>query len=301
MAIHGVLSAIITPFTSDGEGIDEAALRRMVDQGIADGVHGFVPAGGTGEFSVLSREERNRVIQIVAEQVAGRVEVIAGIGDTSSRGAAAYAREAEKAGATAVMLATPYYDSIGEKEAFAYYTTVADGTGLPICAYNYPPATGFHLGVDFLLKLAAEIPQVRYVKDSSADILQMNTLIANHADKITFFIGEDVLLLQAAVLKVQGMIMGTANFMTPALRKIYDASHADDFATVVSVWQQITPVIRMLASNRYNSGVKAACNILGLPGGDLRAPIRSYSDAETEALRLALSKITPDLLTGASR
>lgn len=301
MTLKGVLSAIVTPFTSDGEKIDEPALRALVDQNIADGVDGFVPAGGTGEFSVLSHEERKRLVEIVVEQTAGRVAVLAHTGATSSREAIQFSRHAQSVGATAIMLATPYYEPIGFEEAFAYYAAVAEATELPICAYNFPPATGLHLDVDFLVRLATEIPQVKFVKDSSANITQMNTLIADHADKITFLNGEDVLMLPALMLKAPGMVMGIGNFMAPALVKLQKASEEGDDSTAVAIWREINPVIRILGSGPYNSGVKAACEILGLKVGQVRAPIRPYSEAQVDQLKTALSKVNPALLTGANR
>ncbi|WP_410014800.1 dihydrodipicolinate synthase family protein [Sodalis sp. C49] len=301
MILKGVLSAIVTPFTADGEGIDEAALRKLVDQNIADGVDGFVPAGGTGEFSVLSHQERLRLVAIVAEQAAGKATVLAHTGATSSREAIAFSRHAESVGATAIMLATPYYEPIGFDEAFAYYAEVAAATSLPICAYNFPPATGLHLDVDFLLKLAREIPQVKYVKDSSANIMQMSALLMDHADEITFFNGEDVLMLPALMLKAPGMVMGTGNFMAPGLVKLQRASESGDDQAVADLWRQVYPLIRLLGAGRYNSGIKAACEILGLSVGPVRAPIPPYSTVQKAALRQAISAIDPALLTGAAR
>ncbi|WP_338811429.1 dihydrodipicolinate synthase family protein (plasmid) [Agrobacterium leguminum] len=301
MTLKGVLSAIVTPFTADGEKIDEAALRKLVDQNIADGVDGFVPAGGTGEFSVLSHQERRRLIEIVVEQTAGRAAVLAHTGATSSREAVEFSRHAEQVGATAIMLATPYYEPIGFNEAFAYYAAVADATSLPICAYNFPPATGLHLDTEFLLKLAREIPQVKFVKDSSANIMQMYNLLSDHSDEITFLNGEDVLMLPALALKAPGMVMGIGNFMGPVLAKLQKASESGDDQALVSIWREINPVIRLLGNGRYNSGVKAACEILGLTVGPVRAPIPQYTAVQKEALKAALSALNPTYLTGASR
>ncbi|MDQ0513389.1 dihydrodipicolinate synthase family protein [Ancylobacter amanitiformis] len=301
MALKGVLSAIVTPFTPDGEQIDEAALRNLIDWNIADGIDGFVPAGGTGEFSVLSHQERLRLVEIVVEQTAGRATVLAHTGATSSREAIAFSRHAEKVGATAIMLATPYYEPIGYREAFAYYAAVADATSLPICAYNFPPATGLHLDVDFLVKLATEIPQVTFVKDSSANIAQMNTLLSDYSDRIGFLNGEDVLMLPALMMKAPGMVMGVANFMAPALIKAQTAMEAGDDATAVAIWRQINPVVRILGNASYNSGIKAACELLGLPVGKVRAPIQPYSEDQTAALKAALQLLDPSFLTAASR
>lgn len=301
MTLKGVLSAIVTPFTADGEKIDEAALRKLVDQNIADGVDGFVPAGGTGEFSVLSHQERLRLVEVVVEQTAGRAAVLAHTGATSSREAIEFTKHAERVGATAVMLATPYYEPIGFNEAFAYYAAVADATSLSICAYNFPPATGLHLDVDFLVKLAREIPQVKYVKDSSANIMQMFNLLSDHSQDITLLNGEDVLMLPALASKAPGMVMGIANFMTPALAKLQKASESGDDQTLVSVWRDINPIVRLLGNGRYNAGVKAACEILGLTVGPVRAPIPQYTAAERESLKAALASVNPDYLTRAAR
>lgn len=301
MTLQGVLSAIVTPFTADGDHIDEAALRKLVDQGIADGVDGFVPAGGTGEFSVLSHQERLRLVEIVVEQTAGRASVLAHTGATSSRAAIELSKHAEQVGATAIMLATPYYEPIGFNEAFAYYAAVADATNLPICAYNFPPATGLHLDVGFTLKLAREIPQVKYIKDSSANLMQMTDFLCDHGAEIGFLNGEDVLMLPALILQAPGMVMGIANFMAPALSKLHRASAAGDDATVLSVWRQILPVIRYVGARRYNSGVKAACEMLGLHVGPVRAPIPQYTPEERAGLEKILAGIDPALLTSAAR
>lgn len=301
MPLKGVLSAIVTPFTPDGEAIDANALRKLVDQGVADGVDGFVPAGGTGEFSVLMHKERMQLVDIVTEQAAGRATVLAHTGATSTREAVALSKHAERAGATAIMLATPYYDSIGFDEAFAYYAAVADATSLPICAYNYPPATGLHLDVDFTVRLAREIPQVKYIKDSSANIMQMYDFLGKHREDINFLNGEDVLMLPALMLKAPGMVMGIANFMGPALSRLYKAGMAGDDATVASIWRQINPVIMMLGSGRYTSGCKAACELLGLSVGPIRAPIPAYTDKQVAALKSLLDSVDPAFLTGAAR
>lgn len=300
MALEGVLSAIVTPFTPDGEAIDEGALRRLIEQNIADGVHGFVPAGGTGEFSVLSQAERLRLVEVVTEQVAGRVSVLAHTGATSSREAVYLSKHAERCGATAIMLATPYYERIGFEEAFAYYAAVAEATDLTICAYNFPPATGLHLNVDFLVRLAREIPKVKFVKDSSSDINQLNTLISDHAADIAVLNGEDNLLLAAVLMRAPGMVMGSANFLAPALVKMHAAAQAGDDATAVATWRAINPVIRIVGSGPYNSGIKAACEILGARVGPVRAPIRQYTREERATLERALRALDPSLLTKSS-
>ena len=198
------------------------------------------------------------------------------------------------------MLPTPYYEAIGFDEAFAYYAAVADAIDIPICTYNFPPATGLHLDVDFLLRLADEIPNVKYVKDSSADIAQMNTLICDHPDRIVFFNGEDVLMLPALMLKAPGMVMGVANFMTPALKQMHELSQSGRDGEAVAIWRKVNPVLSLLAGAPYTSGVKAACACLGLDVGEPRAPVTPYSQAQRRTLRALLDGLDADLLTSAA-
>lgn len=299
MPLEGVLSAIVTPFTPDGEAIDEQALRRLIDRNLADGIHGFVPAGGTGEFASLTNSERRRLVEIVAEQVDGKASVLAHTGATTTREAVALSKHAEQVGADAVMLATPYYDPVGEEEALAYYAAVADAIDLPICAYNYPPATGFRMSVDFLLRLVREVPQVTMVKDSGADLAQLVALRTEHADAITVLNGEDVLMLPALMLGTPGMVMGVGSFLGPALVRMHEAALAGELERAVALWRQVCPVIAMLSRATYVSGVKAACEILGLPVGRPRAPTRPYSAGQVRDLKSLLDALDPSLLTGA--
>jgi 4-hydroxy-tetrahydrodipicolinate synthase len=297
MPFNGVLSAIVTPLTEDGSEIDVPTLRELVERQIADGVAGFVPCGGTGEFSLLTDDERRLVIETVCEQVAGRVDVLAHTGATSTRNAIALSRHAASSGATGLMLATPYYDPLTPDQAFGYYADVAAATGLPICAYNYPPATGIHLDTEFLVHLATEIDQVQYVKDSSADLAQLTALVVDHADVIKVLCGEESLLLETLLLGAHGMVMGAPNFLAPGLVKAVGAARAGDVPEVVRLWRHLLPLLRFLGAKPFVGAVKAACEILGHPAGPVRAPLLTLPDADRATLAELLKRLDQDLLT----
>lgn len=297
MTFNGVLSAVVTPFTNDGSEIDVPTLREHVERQIADGVDGFVPCGGTGEFALLTDDERRLVIETVCEQAAGRVDVLAHTGAASTRNAIALSRHAETSGASGIMLATPYYDPITPDQAFAYYADVAEATSLPICAYNYPSATGIHLDVKFLVHLASEIDQVQYVKDSSADLAQLTTLALDHADVIGVLCGEESLLLEALLAGVHGIVMGAPNFLTPGLTRAVQAAEADDVTGLIRLWRKMTPLLRFLGSKPYVSAVKAACEALGYPAGPVRAPLLSLTDGERSTVADLIKHLDDDLLT----
>src|ERR671914_598610 len=142
---HGVLPALITPFTEDGSAIDTGALPAPVDRLVGAGVAGLVPGGSTGEFTTLSHAERRELVETTVEAAAGRVPVVAGTGALSTRETVELSVHAEQAGATAVMIVPPFYDALSWSELEAHYTAVADRISIPIMYYNLPSATGVTL------------------------------------------------------------------------------------------------------------------------------------------------------------
>src|SRR5919108_2982957 len=142
---HGVLPALITPFTEDGGEIDTGALAANVDRLIGGGVAGLVPGGSTGEFTTLSNAERRRLVEATVEAAAGRVPVVAGTRALSTRQSVELSVHAERAGAAAVMIVPPFYEALSWPELLAHYTAVADAIAIPIMYYNLPSATGIKL------------------------------------------------------------------------------------------------------------------------------------------------------------
>src|ERR687884_687944 len=137
---HGVLPALVTPFTDDGEAIDTGALAALVERLVGAGVGGLVPGGSTGEFTTLTNAERRRLVEVTVEAAAGRVPVVAGTGALSTRETVELSVHAERAGAAAVMVVPPFYDPLGWRELQAHYGAVADAIDIPIMYYNLPAA-----------------------------------------------------------------------------------------------------------------------------------------------------------------
>src|ERR687892_683894 len=137
---HGVLPALITPFTDDGDAIDAHALATIVDRLVGAGVAGLVPGGSTGEFTTLSNAERRDLVDTTVEAAAGRVPVVAGTGALSTRETVELSVHAERAGAAAVMIVPPFYDALSWRELLVHYTAVADAIEIPIMYYNLPAA-----------------------------------------------------------------------------------------------------------------------------------------------------------------
>ena len=185
---HGVLPALITPFTDDGEAIDAGALAALVDRLVGAGVGGLVPGGSTGEFTTLDHAERRLLVEETIRAAAGRVPVVAGTGALSTRETVALSVHAEQAGAAAVMVVPPFYDPLPWHELLAHYTAVADAISIPVMYYNLPGATGVTLTAEQLRALP-----VTCLKDTGGDAVAATELIQtdgpvllNGYDTLTF-------------------------------------------------------------------------------------------------------------------
>jgi 4-hydroxy-tetrahydrodipicolinate synthase len=288
--LHGVLSAICTPFTAGGDAVDEIALRRLVDDTVAAGVHGLVPGGSTGEFAAMTNDERRLVTETVVDQAAGRVPVVAHVGAMTTREAVGLARHAEGAGAAALMVVAAYYEPLDLAETKAYFRTVASSVQIPVVLYNLPVATGVNLTPADVADLAREVPNVKYVKDTTADFSQACTLIHDYGDLFSTFVGHDPFFFASLVEGAPGSIVGAANFVGADLVAVYDAVQAGDVAGAKAVWQQVYPVMQFLASGGYVAGVKGALDLLGRSAGHPRLPIQPLDADRAGELKAILDR-----------
>jgi 4-hydroxy-tetrahydrodipicolinate synthase len=272
--LEGIFSAMVTPFTPDGADIDEPALRALVDRMVEGGIQGLVPCGSTGEVTSLTADERRRVAEIVIDQADGQLQVVPHVGSVVTRDAVGLARHAEAAGASAVLAITPYYEPIGEDEVIAYYAAIADAVSIPICVYNIPAATGVNLGVDFLVRLAREVPAVGFVKDSTGDFSQVQRLAMDHADDIKVLTGADNHVLPALLHGAHGVIVGAPNLAAAELGRIWAALARGDHATAWEEWRAVYPLMQLLVSGGYYAAlVKGAMELQGHGVGVPRDPI----------------------------
>ncbi|MER5217409.1 4-hydroxy-tetrahydrodipicolinate synthase [Streptomyces sp. NPDC002838] len=293
--LSGVLTALASPFTPDGQ-IDEKTLRRLVDRSIDGGVDGVVACGSTGEFAAMSAAERRQVVETVIDQVAGRVPVIAQTGAVSTREAVELSRHAQAAGASVLMVVTPYYEPLTLDETLHYLRTVADAVDIPIMLYNLPVATGVNLSPETVGQLAREIENIQYIKDTSADMAQAGQLIHRHGDVISTFIGWDSLLLQAISEGAAGVMAGTANVMPAELVSIHRALRDGDLERARAEWARIYPLMDAIMSAPFIPAVKAALNAAGFPVGEPREPLLGL-DAATTARISSLIETLPQLST----
>ena len=275
---HGVLPALITPFTDDGSAIDEDALAAIVDRLVGAGVAGLVPGGSTGEFTTLSGAERRRLVDATVEAAAGRVPVVAGAGALSTRETVELSVYAEAAGAAAVMIIPPFYEALSWRELLAHYSAVADAIAIPIMYYNLPSASGVRLSAAQL----AELP-VSCLKDTGGDAVAATELI--QTDGPTLLNGWDTLTFAALAAGVRAVVWGTASIVPEECVELHRLLIDEiDLPAARELWARLWPLCRFLEGQSYSAAVKTACRLVGDTTGPVRAPLLPLDDAATSEL-----------------
>lgn len=286
--LFGMLAAAVTPLTSDDR-VDERATRRLVDALIEAGVHGLVPTGSTGEFSSLTADERRRVVEIAMDAAAGRVPVIPHTAAIATRDAVALSRHAQQSGAAAIMLVPPYYEPLSEEEVRAHYAAVAAAVDLPIVIYNIPSCSGFAFRPDFVLRLADEIPTIRYVKDTTGDARALQEMLAAFGDRIGVFNGWDTLSLLGLVAGAVGCIWGAVNVMPRECVALYElVVEKKDLVGARELWSRMWPANAFFEREGYVGAIKAGAALAGRPAGDPRPPLKRLGPGKVEELRRLL-------------
>src|SRR3954447_260759 len=283
---HGVLPALITPFTDDGDAIDTRAVSAIVDRLIAAGVGGLVPGGSTGEFTTLTNAERREIVEVTVEAAADRVPVVAGTGALSTRETVELSRHAERAGAAAVMIVPPFYDALSWRELLAHYTAVADTIDIPIMYYNLPSASGVTLTAAQL----RELP-VACLKDAGGDAVAAAELI--QTDGPTLLNGWDTLTFAALAAGVRAVVWGVASILPEHCVELHRLLIDDiDLPAARELWARLWPVCQFLEGESYPAAVKAACHLAGDRTGPVRPPLLPLDDAATDELTALLDQAT---------
>ena len=283
---HGVLPALITPFTDDGSAIDTGALAAIVDRLIGAGVAGLVPGGSTGEFTTLSHAERRKLVETTVEAAAGRVPVVAGAGALSTGETVELSVHAEQAGAAAVMIVPPFYEALSWRELRAHYTAVADAIEIPIMYYNLPSASGVKLTAAQFRTLP-----VACLKDTGGDAVAATELI--QTDGPTLLNGWDTLTFAALAAGVRAVVWGAASILPEQCVELHRLLIDDiDLPAARGLWTRLWPLCQFLEGQSYPAAVKAACRLVGDATGPTRAPLLPLDGAATRELPALLEHAT---------
>jgi 4-hydroxy-tetrahydrodipicolinate synthase len=281
-----MLTAMITPMTPDG-GVDYAGAARLASYLVDDMRNdGLVISGTTGEAPTTTDEEKERLLRAVIEAVGDRATVVAGVGTYDTAHTCAAARQAEQAGADALLVVTPYYNKPPQAGLVAHFTKVADSTGLPVILYDIPGRTGTPIATESLIQLSAH-RRIVAVKDAKADLGAGSQVML--ATDLVFYSGEDMLNLPWLSLGAAGFISVIGHVAGDRLHDMIDAYLAGRVSQARQIHLDLLPVIIGIMTRTQGAiAAKAALGLLGLPGGPVRGPLIDMTPAQVEQLRTDL-------------
>jgi 4-hydroxy-tetrahydrodipicolinate synthase len=285
----GIIPAMITPLMGQEE-IDTVALRRLVNFLIEGGVHGLFAVGSQGEAFALSPAEKKCVVEIVVDETRGRVPVYAGTGAVTTRETIALTQMAEKAGADAVSLITPYFISPSADELYEHYVAIARSTRLPIILYPNPARTGVHLSADLVARLA-NVSNIIGIKDSSGDLTLTLEYIRRTGPGFHVLMGRDTLIYAALACGGAGAIAATANVAPRLVAEIYEAFKAGDLDRARRAQARLAPLRIAFEMGTFPVVIKEALALMGICSGQAKAPIKPLSESRRQDLAQVLQEM----------
>ncbi|GAA6180831.1 4-hydroxy-tetrahydrodipicolinate synthase [Shimia sp. NS0008-38b] len=282
----GSYPALVTPFTN-GE-LDLEALKKLVEWHIGEGTNGFVPVGTTGESPTLSHAEHHAVVEEVVRASAGRVPVIAGAGSNNTLEAIQLAQHAEKVGADAILVVTPYYNKPTQRGLIAHFTAVHDCCELPIIIYNIPGRSIVDMTPETMGELA-KLSRVVGVKDATGDLARVSQQRASCGADFVQLSGEDATALGFNAHGGVGCISVTANVAPKLCAEFQAAMLAGDYAQALSYQDKLMPLHEAIFVEPGLVGVKYAMSRLGLCNEEVRLPLTGLSDATKAQIDAAMA------------
>ena len=284
----GVIPPTVTAFDESGAVDHEATAAHA--QFVADaGANGVFPLGTNGEFPLLTDEERQQVVETVADAV--DVPVIAGVGAPATRTTVAHAEHAESVGADGVVAVTPYYYPLDDEAAVNHYSEVAGAVDIPVYIYHIPSKTGNELSLAALDRLA-EIDGIAGVKDSSKDVPWLAQAIDRNPE-LSFMIGSDSLLYPGLSIGCSGLVSAIGNVFPELVVDLYEAYDAGEEERARELQSKAFEIRNALKRGPYMAGVKTALELrdLSFDVGTLRSPLRGMRDEDKAALEADLESL----------
>lgn len=282
---QGSCTALVTPFKNGS--VDEAAFRSLVSWQIAEGVHGLVPVGTTGESPTLSHDEHRKVVEWCIDEAGGRVPVIAGAGSNSTREAVDLALHAEKAGADAVLVVTPYYNKPTQEGLYQHFKTVNDAIGIPIIIYNIPSRSVVDLSVETMTRLF-ELTNIAGVKDATANLARVSLQRRAMGPDFIQLSGEDMTALAYMAAGGHGCISVTANVAPKLCASLMSAVFKGDYAAGLEIQDRLVPLHDAIFREPGLAGAKHGLKLLDRIDEVVRLPLMPVTPSTGKIIRDAM-------------
>ena len=278
--LNGIFVPHITPFTREGD-IDEDALRTCVRFWLKGEVSGLMPCASNGEGPYLLRDERKKIIETVLDEVNEKVTVIAGTGSMSTKETILFTRDAKDLGVDAVLVVTPFYFRISNREVYEHYKTLLEAVDLPIIIYSVPKFTGFALEPTVIAQLASEYDNMVGVKDSGGNVGTIAETIRLVGDKVSVLAGTADVALSTLMAGGTGAVIAVANVFPKICKDMYTEFKKGNCERAGKLQQQICYINEVLVKKHNQlSALKEAMEIQGLPSGYPRKPVLPLREEE---------------------
>ncbi|HUG20643.1 MAG TPA: 4-hydroxy-tetrahydrodipicolinate synthase [Planctomycetaceae bacterium] len=281
----GLTVAIVTPF-KDGA-VDETGLRSMVDWHIEQGTHCLAPVGTTGESPTLSHDEHDRVIDIVCEQAAGKIKVMAGTGSNSTAEAIRLTKHAKAAGADGGLVVAPYYNKPTQEGFYQHYVAIADAVELPLVVYNIPGRSAKNIEPETIVRMG-EHPNIVAVKEATGSMDQASAIIAQ--SDLTVLSGDDSLTLPLMSIGGRGVVSVVGNIVPKDVLAMLSAFESGDLEEAQRLHYKLFRLCRDLLGLATNPiPIKTAMRLVGRDAGELRLPMTPLDETQEAGLRKTLT------------
>lgn len=284
----GSLVAIVTPFRYGT--FDEQSYGELIEFQIANGTHGIVPCGTTGESATLSHAEHERVVALTVEIVNRRVPVIAGTGSNATDEAIAFTKHAKHVGADGALLITPYYNKPTQEGLYQHYAAVAQAVDLPLILYNIQGRTSVNMTPATIAR-TAQLPSVVGIKEGSGSLGQVSEIIHQCGDAFTVLSGDDPLTVPMMALGAKGVITVTANVAPKEMANMVNAALAGNFAEARASHFTLAPLFKALFYETNPIPVKEALAMMNKIDPDIRLPLTRLSSDNRDRLGRVMQEV----------
>ncbi|MBO5199659.1 MAG: 4-hydroxy-tetrahydrodipicolinate synthase [Clostridia bacterium] len=285
---EGVATALATPMHEDGS-INYDRLKTLIDEQIDAGIPALVICGTTGESATMTLEEHAEVIRVAIEHTAGRVKIIAGAGSNDTACAIDLAKEAEAAGADALLVVTPYYNKATQNGLVAHYKAIADSVSLPIIVYNVPSRTGVNIKPETYAKMA-DIENIVAIKEANGDISSVVKTRRLCGDKLDIYSGNDDQVIPLMAMGGKGVISVLSNIMPKETIEMCDLMLKGDTKAAADMQVELSSIADALFVEVNPIPVKTAMNLMGMDMGPLRLPMTPMEEGTKAVLVSELKK-----------
>lgn len=300
LRLAGTFTALVTPFTPDGEAVDHTALEALVEAQIAGGVEGLVPCGTTGEAPTLSEEEAISVIRRVVTSARGRVPVLAGTGSFSTKKTIAASKAALAAGADGVMVVMPYYSKPSQEGMREHVLAVAKAVGAPVVLYNIPGRSVVDLAAETTARICEAAPNVVGLKDATGNVLRCQEVVRRLGDRLAVMSGDDALTLAMMATGARGVISVTSNVLPREVSEVTRVFASGDLARARALHLSLLEVHALMFVESNPAPAKGALAEAGRMSPAVRLPLTAAGEGTRSLLGAALSRLKEAPVRGAA-